>query len=382
MRKERIRESFSQPMAALILIVAIGAVLPIRAQANPSTLWLAPSLAVWGLWAPGPNEWVRCAKTGVVTDQGVKFLIATELGHECTTILRNSPEFLMCTNRDSRIMPMSTGECINLLHGVDSSWKQPKVSGVNWFWRLEEPLGALGWNLGNFLSRLVPGTEGSGGDSQVDQDLETMRGRVENIVRWTGDIWHIDLNVDGHAARIVESLWKKARNPLLSHDESVSQPSTCPQEAGDISYAVDEDGLSARMERATSNRASVEIYQFDSIDEGHVRKRCIRFGQLQDAVSAVKILAANVEEGLSSDAQLWDEIHRRRMRSIWKGMKSGASIIDNQGLWEEHYFLSTLDKRPYRTLTVENTGETIELWIVGADGGVFVKVRWVNLPAT
>ena len=382
MRKGRIRESFSQPMAALILIVAIGAVLPIRAQAKPSILWLAPSLAVWGLWVPRPNEWVKCAKTGVVTDQGVKLLIATELGHECTRILRNSREFGCTNSRDSIIMPMSTGQCINVLQEADSGWRQPKVSVENWFWRLEEPLGALGWNLGDFLRRLDSGTEVSGGDSQVNQDLETMRGKVENIVRWTGDIWHIDLNVDGHAAQIVESLWKKARTPLLLHDESVSQPSTCPQEAGDISYTVDEDGLSARMERVTSNEGSVEIYQFDSSNEGHVRKRCIRFGQLQDAVGAVEILAANVEEGLGSDAQLWDAMRIRRIRRMVKGMKSRAPIIENKGLREDLYFHSTLDKRPYRTLTVENTGETIELWIVGANGGVFVKVRWVNLPAT
>ena len=57
-------------------------------------------------------------------------------------------------------------------------------------------------------------------------------------------------------------------------------------------------------------------------------------------------------------------------------------MLQNTGLRLDLQILSTMDQRPYRTLTLETTGEKIELWISRgtADMGPFVKVRWVNVP--
>ena len=374
-------------VAVLMLAIVAGAVLPTYAQSNLPSLWLGPSHFGWWSLTTSPDVWVKCARTGRITDTGVKLLISPELGPECVDILQNSIEYRICSNIHSMfnfhsmiesmlsneflerleqsddpysmIEPMLRNECIEQLNQPDARWP-------HWHWRLEEPLGMFGWDSAIFLMD-------SESLSEVQQKLDYARREVEYIVQWAGDIWHIDLDVDGRAARVVEFLHGRVFN-FGTLD--------CPVEAGDIIYDIGEDGSSVQMYRAAPDGLLMRIYQLDEVNRGHERKRCVRFHSRERAVAAIEELLDSIEDGMSSDAELWEGLDRRIRAEIGRGFREGTSIIENPGFRAELHLRSTLDQRPYRTLKVLGTEETIELWIGREQSSrrAFVKVKWVNLP--
>ena len=345
-------------VAVLMLAIVAGVVLPTYAQSNLPSLWLVPRTLSWGSLIASPDVWVKCARTGRITDTGVKLLIAPELGPECVDILQNSIEYRICFNTFGMIEAMLTNECLERLEQPDDPWP-------HWFWRLEEPLGAFGSD-----SVFLMDPESL---LEVQQNLDYASGEVENILQWAGDIWHIDLDVDGRAARVIE---------LLRDEWDTSGTLDCPEEAGDIFYDIGEDGLSVQMERAVPGGLRMRIYQLDENNRGHERKRCVRFDSVESAKAAIEELLDNINDGMSSDAELWEELERRIREEIAREFRKGVPTVENRGMQAHRHFMSTLDQRPYRTLTVRSTEETIELWIGREQSSrrAFVKVKWVNLP--
>ena len=352
MGERRVRHGLGRLVSMLVLGLSIGTVMPVHAHSNLRSLWLlAPSLVgvgAWASWSPSSNVWVKCARSGMITAHGVKLLIDPDLGSECHDIIQKAHGSMFCLS-GADLYGTSIKSPREWCYGSSEQLKfplpQPEVSRGNWFWRLEKPDDVYGSDSLYFGMDTARWAE-------LDQELENARDEVQEIVKWLGDIWHIDRDVDGRAARIVQWL-RKNSGALGVHN--------CPVEG----FTVGEDEISVRISQDASN-------------EGYERRVCVRFLSESAAVSAVENLAENVEEGLRSDAKLWEEIDRITSSMMWGDSRNGVSIPENRGIRFGLYLGSYRYQRPHRTLTLQSTGETIELWI---GKGAFVKVRWINMPA-
>ena len=367
MGERRVRHGLGRLVSMFVLGISIGTVMLVHAQSSLPSLWLEPpSLSrPLSLWSPSPNVWVKCARSGMITDHGVKLLIAPDLGSECYDIIQRSPEYMFCFDTrgfGSAIMsPLSPRACYELLVQAENRWQQPEVLRGNWFWRLEKPDDAYGsYPLSLNLERWP----------EFQRNLENARDEVKEIVEWAGDIWHIDRDVDGRAARIVQSL-RENKYALGVH--------TCPMERGDAWYTVGEDGMSVQTSPTIVDVKYVRVYQ-DASNEGYERRICVRFGSEMEGASAVEQLANDVEEGLKSDADFWENLHKIILNYMMTDFQKGVPTLQNRGMWLALQIESTRGQRPLRTLTLQSTGETIQLWIGTGPtvGKAFVKVRWIN----
>ena len=364
MGERRVRHGLGRLVSMLVLGLSIGTAMPVHAQSNLRRLWLVPTSLVGAsaLWSLSSNVWVKCARSGMITDGVVKLLIDPDLGSECHDIIQKAHEFMVCLSGADLYGTsiMSPREwCYGSFEQLKFPLPQPEVSRGNWFWRLEKPDDVYGSI--NFRMDSARGLD-------LHLNLENARDEVQEILKWLGDIWHIDRDVDGRAARIVQSL-RNNFGALGVHN--------CPVEEGGTWYTVGEDGISVRTSPTVVDEQYVRIYQ-DASNEGYERRVCVRFVSESVAVRAVEHLAKNVEEGLRSDADLWEEVDRRIRERIWEDDQNGVPLPENEGIWSDISHRSTMYQRPYRTLTLQSTGETIQLWI---GQGAFVKVRWINMPA-
>ena len=216
-----------------------------------------------------------------------------------------------------------------------------EIDMPEWYERLEDPTRQIG----DMMVIMY-----SGQPRELIDRIQDVEAQVATIVS-VADIWNIDLDLDGRATRIIQQLrdarWYKP--PCTMEDEQrwvVQHP-----------QGVSQDGFE--------------------------RQICICFLNWENAENAIRRL--DIEEGFTTSLgpDFWDELERRTRENMFRGVQAGQSMLDNEGLRQDLENFSRREQRPYQILTLDSTGETIELWIRGnSQCNASVNVLWTNIPAT
>ena len=220
--------------------------------------------------------------------------------------------------------PSSTNS-LELADSCSDWWRENwwRMNLPEWLQRLENPVDAIGFD---FVDLILDGHRTV---TAIQQQVEGVKSEVEEVIR-EADIWNIDLGVDVPAIRIVRAL--KAEEKVRILTQGIIAPS-CPVP---------------------------ELTEHDASMVEHRREVCLCFINRDEAELAAEIAVTEIaesEEGLTSNS------------ALWQGM----------GPLQERL----RETMPFRTVTLQETEERIELWI-GSDsactGATSVRVKWTNIP--
>lgn len=207
-----------------------------------------------------------------------------------------------------------------------------------WYCRLENPARAL-----EFEDMPLHNSDTI---DNIARRANEVKEQVEAIVA-VADIWNIDLRVDGIGTRMARALAESSRGRTLGASVACTILGEDNPDAGTLS---------------------------------RTREICVCYSDRMAAESDVRQLE-ETEEGVTSDARLWDEIEKRVREAMIIGLRDGRTLVDNPGLRQDFNLLSTRDIRPFRTFTVQETSENIEIWIAAQPpcDQTRVDIKWVNM---
>ena len=175
-----------------------------------------------------------------------------------------------------------------------------------WYCRLENPARALEFDgIPLFDKNTI---------DKILQRANEVREHVDAIVA-VGDIWNIDLRVDGIGTRMVRTLSERSRGRSFGTSPACTIPEADNPDAGTLS---------------------------------RTREICVCYLDREAAESDVRELEES-EEGVTSDAKLWEEIKRRVREEMFKGWRDGKEIVDNPGLLQDLYLISTRDNARFES---------------------------------